>query len=414
MGASESSADIQVLRELARRYVEVCARPVQAERRDLWRRLNSLQHTRPLLYLRGGDMWDEIPEVVTPRCQDAFFRPYERYLRQQIYQDTFGDDFIFEPWITVAATCRLSGWGVEAVRHRPADVKGAMGAWKAEYPIREPEDFARLRPPRHEIDEAATARDAARLGDAIGDILTVNVDRGPAWRMWSADLSSSLGLLRGIEHFMLDMMDRPAWLHELMAFMRDGVLRAHDQAEAAGDWGLCDHQNQAMPYALELPDPAANANGVRRANLWCFMAAQEFTLVSPAMHEEFLLQYQRPILEKFGLTAYGCCEDLTRKIGMLRTVPNLRRIGVAPRADVRRCAEQIGGDYVISYRPNPAEMVCCGFDPARVRAHMRRDLEACRGLCVDITLKDITTVEHQPHRLRQWTQIARELAEEVA
>ena len=55
-------------------------------------------------------------------------------------------------------------------------------------------------------------------------------------------------------------------------------------------------------------------------------------------------------------------EDLTNKIDMLRTIPNLRRIAVSPFANVRRCAEQIGTDYVMSYRPSPADMVSYGFN----------------------------------------------------
>ena len=47
-------------------------------------------------------------------------------------------------------------------------------------------------------------------------------------------------------------------------------------------------------------DPAPNRGPVRRADLWTFVAAQEFTLISPAMHDEFLLQYQLPIMSKFG------------------------------------------------------------------------------------------------------------------
>lgn len=38
--------------------------------------------------------------------------------------------------------------------------------------------------------------------------------------------------------------------------MRDGVLRVQDQAEKKGDWGSCNHENQAVAYADELPDPA--------------------------------------------------------------------------------------------------------------------------------------------------------------
>ena len=69
----------------------------------------------------------------------------------------------------------------------------------------------------------------------------------------------------------------------------------------------------------------------------------------PSDIEEFLLRYQLPILRRFGLTAYGWCEDLTHKIDMLRQIPNLRRIAVSPFAGVARCAEQIGADYALSF-----------------------------------------------------------------
>ena len=408
---STNSSDVGILRELARRYVQIGAKPVQNERRELWRRHNSLVKTRPLVIVRGGRAWDEIPEITNLQCQDPFFHGYERFLREHICRDTFGDDFIIEPWITVRATCRCTGWGVSVARTYSDDPKGS---WKLDYPIKDPGDIDKLRTPWHEIDEADTARNAERLRDALGDILTVNVDRSPAYQVWSADLSTDLGYLRGIEHFMLDMMDRPRWLHGLTAFMRDGVLRAHEQAEAAGDWGLSATENQSMAYSRELEDPAANVNGVARRRLWGFLAAQEFTLVSPEMHDEFMLQYQIPILSQFGLSAYGCCEDLTRKIDILRRIPNLRRIAVTPRADVRKCAEQIGTDYVISWRPNPAEMVCCGFDADRIRRITRDAMEACRGLHVDITLKDIDTVENRPRRLREWVKIVRRIAEDYA
>ncbi len=136
--------------------------------------------------------------------------------------------------------------------------------------------------------------------------------------------------------------------------------------------------------------------------------------VSPQMHEEFVLEYQLPIMEKFGLVAYGCCEDLTHKIDMLRRIPNLRRIAVTPVADVARCAERIGEDYVFSWRPNPALMVSCGFDEERVRRIIREGLQAARGCHVDITLKDIETVQGDPTRLRRWVEVVREVIEESA
>jgi len=113
-------------------------------------------------------------------------------------------------------------------------------------------------------------------------------------------------------------------------------------------------------------------------------------------------------MERFGLVAYGCCEDLTNKIGMLRQVPNLRRIGVAPVADLGRCVEQIGTDYSISWRPNPAEMVCVGFDEARVRRVLSEGLAIARGTHFSIVLKDVSTIQHEPERLTRWAEICRD------
>ena len=403
-----SNHDVSVLRTLATQYLEICAAAVQNERRALWRRHNSLKKTRPLIYVRAF-AWQEMPESQC-QCEDPFFRHYEDFFRRHLFWAAFNDDSVFEPWVTVQATYRCEGWGPAVARVYSDE---ARGSFKVNYPIKDLGDIEAMRMPWHEIDEAKTAERVQKLSDAIGDIITVNVDRGPAYRMWTADLSTELGYLRGIEHFMLDMVDNPEWFHRLVKFMSDGVLKTHREAEAAGDWGLCAHQNQAMPYAEELAAPAANVNGVKRRQLWAYMAAQEFTSVSPAMHEEFLLRYQLPILKEFGLVAYGCCEDLTHKIGMLRQIPNLRRIAVSPFADVAKCAEQIGRDYVLSYRPSPADMVSYDFAPDRVRSILRRDLAACKDSHVDITLKDVETVQGDPSRVRNWVAITREVIDQV-
>lgn len=400
--------DRAILRDLATRYADVAADPVQEQRRDLWRRHNSLHPTRPLVYARAY-AWHEMPQSACS-CEDPLARRYEGALRNLLFWASLDDDSVFEPWLTVAAAHVCTGWGVDIERTR-SDAPG--GSFKVDYPLREPGDIERLREPWHEIDEEKTDETVSRLREAVSDLIEINVDRGPAYRMWSGDLSTDLGYLRGIEHFMVDMIDRPEWLHRLMAFLSAGVLKTHEEAEAAGDWGLSAHQNQAMPYALELDDPAPNANGVRRSALWGYMAAQEFTGVSPAMHEEFLLRYQLPILREFGLVAYGCCEDLSRKVDMLRGIPNLRRIAVSPFADVASCAEQIGTDYVVSYRPSPADMVSYDWDEERARAILSRDLRACAGCHVDITLKDVETVQGDPDRVRRWVALARRVAGEV-
>ncbi len=400
--------DVEILRELARRYADVCSDPVQETRRDLWRKKNSLIPTRPLIYMRAF-AWGEMAESRC-ECTDGLFRTIENQLRHKLFWASLDDDSVFEPWVNVSPVYECVGWGVESQRQTTGD---SAGSYKAVHPLADPADIEKLVTPWHGIDEPATAANVGMLTDAIGDILTVNLDRGPFFRAFYGDISMYLGHLRGMENFMLDMFDNPQWLHGLLAFMRDGVMAVHDKAEADGDWCLTSHENQAMCYAAELPDPAANSPGVKREQLWCFMAAQEYALVSPDMHEEFLLRYQMPIMEKFGLVTYGCCEDLTRKIDMLRKIRNLRRIAVSPFADVAACADQIGTDYVISYRPSPTDMVGYGFDRGRITSILESDLKACLGRHVDITLKDVETVEKDPTRARQWVQLAREVIDSV-
>ena len=400
--------DIAIIRDLAKHYLEICNKPVQQERRRLWRLNNSLKGTRPLIYVRAF-AWKEMPESRC-ECKDTFYHPYEGFLRRMLFWDSLGDDSVFEPWISLNATYKCSGWGVSEDRHFSGS---AGGSWKADHPIRELGDIEKLKPPRHEIDEEETARNAERLEEILGGIIPINIDRSTCYRMWEGDLSSHLGMLRGIENVMLDMIDHPDWLHRLMTFLRDGILAVYQQAEQAGDWGLCAHENQAMAYAEELPDPAANTNDAKLSQLWGYQAAQELTLVSPKMHNEFVLQYQIPILAQFGLSAYGCCEDMTRKIDNVRQIPNLRRIAVSPFSNVAKCAEQIGGDYVISYRPSPTDMVGYGFDEARITTSLKRDLNILKNTHFDITLKDVETVEGDPCRVRNWVSLARKVIAET-
>ncbi len=400
--------DKGILRDLAKRYLDACNKPEQQERRNLWRAQNSFKGDRPLIYIRAF-AWHEMPQSAC-QCEDSFARGYENFFRHQLFWDSVNDDSIFEPWATVNAVYKSAGWGIGAKRISP-NMSG--GACKLDYPIKELDDIKKMRVPKHEIDEEKTAERVQQANDLLGDVITINLDREPAHRMWSADMSTDLGHLRGIENFMLDMSDNPEWLHQLVSFMSKAILDMHDQAELAGDWGLCAHQNQAMPYAEELEDPAPNHNGVKRSQLWGYMAAQEFALVSPAMHYEFLLQYQIPILSKFGLVAYGCCEDLTNKIDMVKKIPNLRRIAVSPFSDVAKCAEQIGRDYIMSYRPSPSDMVGYGLDKGQIRAILKQDLEASKDCHVDITLKDVETVQGDPDRIRNWVILTRQVIDEV-
>lgn len=408
------SNDVNILRELARQYAELAHQPVQEERRRLWAAHFSLKKTRPPVVVRFGtwNFWcREVFGDAAMACADPFYREHERRLRQEIFHDSLGDDYILEPWLTQPASVKGEWrklWGLNE-NHSKAPVEG--GAWKFDPPLKDWSDLAKLTYTRHEVDEVQTRANVARLAEAIGDILPIDVPRGPVCSSFSGDISTSLAGLRGLEQMMIDMYESPKELHQLLSFMRDGILQNNREAEQAGHYSLTTQDHQAMPYTEESEWPRPNSGPRQRRQLWSFCAAQEFAVVSPALHDEFLLRYQLPIQEHFGLLHYGCCEDLTQKIDILRSFKNLRSIAVAPLANVRKCAEQIGRDYVISWRPNPTDMVCAGWDEARIRRIIREGLQGCRNGYVHIMLKDIETVQNDPSRLARWTRIVREIAD---
>ena len=136
--------------------------------------------------------------------------------------------------------------------------------------------------------------------------------------------------------------------------------------------------------------------------------SQIFSTVSPAMHKEFGIDYANKWYARFGLVNYGCCEPLDRKLDIVRTIPNLRKISMSPWVDVERGAERIGRDFVFYRKPSPASLAGVTWEPSRVEADLRETLAACarHGCPVELILKDISTVCYQPQRLWEWADTA--------
>lgn len=407
-----NSRDIRILRDLAQKVLATAAHPKYAERIRLWTEHNSLQRTRPLVLVSCGRWAAYKYEIIKYECSaDPLFRDIEFQLRHKLFQDWIDDDSILHPWVLAPAQFSDPGWGIQATNTPSSEDEGAYKL--AAEPAITPSDAIqrKMRQPHHAINEIATRISVERAREAIGDIMPVHEDRTTPYRGFAADISSTMGRFLGMERLMLHMYDDPVWLHELAAFLRDGILAARAEAEQAGDFTALSQHNQAETYSSETVAPVANGGPVALKQLWGFFAAQEFATISPAMHEEFLFQYQLPIMERMGLVAYGCCEDLTRKIDMLRHLKNLRRIAVTPWADVAACARQIEDKYVLSWRPNPAPMVCTGFNPEWITKTLREGLTVCAGCHIDILLKDIQTVQGKPERLKIWARLAKDIAE---
>jgi hypothetical protein len=123
------------------------------------------------------------------------------------------------------------------------------------------------------------------------------------------------------------------------------------------------------------------------------------------MHDEFDLAYNQKLFGECGLLYYGCCEPMDGKIDILRKrFPNLRKISITPWADPEAAARDIGGDYVMAAKPNPAFVAMPRFDPGPVESEIERYCAACieNGTTVEFVLKDVSTIANNPRNLTQW------------
>jgi hypothetical protein len=220
----------------------------------------------------------------------------------------------------------------------------------------------------------------------------------------------------GVEEALRDLIDRPEMVNAAMERLVDAYLCELDQWEALRVLA-CNHDNTRVgsggyAYTRELPGPDYDPGAVKAHNLWGNATAQIFSDVSPRMHWEFALRHELRWLERFGLTYYGCCEPLDRKIEILRRIPNLRKVSVSPWNHTERAIRQIGGDYVMSRKPNPAILAQDSWQPERAEQELRAFLDPARGLQVEVILKDLSTVRHDPRRLWEWESMAMRVVEE--
>jgi hypothetical protein len=409
---SISADDREVLRRLAGAVAELAARPIEQHKRDLWYRHNVLQPTRPLIFCDPENGWNEIIPPNELRSVGELARRWEMTLRKERFWGAeMGDDRVIEPYFNIAHVYTESDWGMHETRIGGHD--GGSYVWEA--PLKSYADVEKLHFPQIVVNQEATERLLAVAEETLGDLLTVRLKT--SW-WWTLGMTWTLVNLRGLSQIMYDMVDCPEDLHQLMAFLRDGHLARLGFLEENGLLSLNNDGTYVgsggFGWTHELPqsDYAADtARRVRTRDMWGFAESQETVGVSPQMFAEFVLPYQLPILQRFGLNCYGCCEPLDKRWHVVQQIPNLRRVSVSPWADHAAMAEMLQARYIYSMKPRPADLAMETFDEERVRADLRRMLRITRNCRVEVIMKDNHTIRNDPRRVTRWVEIAREEAE---
>jgi hypothetical protein len=405
------AADVEILRRLASRIAEIASLDIHREKARLWTKLNDLESGRPMVYINEIP-WHEMnfDDELTLRCTNPWAREQEEKLRKTIYQwDHMPCDMVVSGFLESPLAFTSTGFGItEDVDIVKTDETSDVVSRHFNVQIKEPEDIEKIKMPVVTHDEKASQLCYQTMCRVYEGIMPVK--QAGQKHVWFTPWDF---LIRwwGIEEAMMDMIIRPDFVNAAVERMVDAWMCEMDQFDELNLLSL-DNNNVRVGsggygYTSELPGDDYDPNHVHPHNMWGCSNAQIFSEVSPGMHWEFAVRHDMRWLKRFGLTYYGCCEPLDKKMEVMRKIPNLRKISASPWCNTERVVAEIGSDYVISRKPNPAVFAGDTFDEDDARRQIREFLEKTEGRChVELIMKDISTVRHDPQRLWKWAQIA--------
>ncbi len=405
--------DRSILRELAEKQAQMASLPVNKERVVEWSRLNGLKKGRPQVWMNEIP-WHEmnVNSELDLQTTNEFCRTVEQQLRRRIYQwNHMQCDMVVEPKFYSPLVIHDTGFGIEEDSDIIRLDENTTAPSRRFHPqINDEKDLEKIKNPVLTHDEEASEINYQTLIDLFGDILSI--EKEGITHCWFAPWDE---LIRwwGVQEALIDLVMRPELIHRAMERLVNAYLSRLQQWRNLNLLSLTDGNYRVgsggLGYSDELPQADFDLAHVRTIDQWGSSAAQIFSAVSPEMHEEFGLQYERRWLEQFGLTYYGCCEPLDNKIEILKGIPNLRKISMSPWGDVEKTVDKTDGKYVLSYKPNPNVFATNEWNPAQAKKNLSEVLDKTRGCVVEVIMKDISTVRYKPQRLWEWSEIAMEL-----
>lgn len=405
-----NTKDIEILRQLAEKYMTYATSVQQDKTRKMWYSLNRLQMEKPMVLI-DQICWDEIKdESLLCQVTDPYWRGVEGNLRCWIYKyEHLPVDMVLTPYIRLPRP--TSGWygGGSYGLNYEVEILGDKDVKAQRFTdiLAEEEDLEKIHFGTVVWDqdqEKLIVETAHMLFDGVAPFRMCGVNMHLGIWDWIASA-------RGVTNCYFDLIDRPEFIHTIMRKLTDCVANTIDQLNAFkgfdAAYGEC---HCSVTLSDDLPN---DANEATSDQAWAFGLAQLFSSVSPEITEEFEMPYMQELFSKFGAIYYGCCDRLDDRLDVVDRMPNIRKISCSPWSDREHFAEVLPKKYIMSNKPNPALLAAGTFDEELIRADLRRTMEAAKryNVPLEMILKDISTLQNDPTRLWRWAQIA---AEETA
>lgn len=407
-----SQNEVDTLRGLAIKYMEIATKVEQRQTMELWKSLNRSKMQRPMVLIDQLP-WNElnINDELTCVVTDSFWKNIEIDLRMKLFKwKYFPVDMVIEPYITIPQSIIFGSYGLDANVEKLSLTKGET-APSVHYTsvLNEYDDIEKIKDLTFSINVKENKKRIDEAKYIFEDIAPIKQSHGVLFHLGVWD---NLTAYMGIEDAYFNIVDRPDFVHACMERITQATLagiknanklKIHDDIS-----NLC---HCSHIYTDELLPDFGQGKGPISKNSWAFGLAQLFTSVSPKVTEEFELPYITRMAEKFGMIYYGCCDRLDDRLDIIKKIPNLKKISCSPWSDRKRFAENIGETLVMSNKPTPAFIASknVNWDEVRKDLQLTYDLAKSNKVNLEFILKDISTVSNQLENLIKWAKIAKEI-----
>jgi len=409
-----SASDKEILREVAKKQLELANREENKQKIKNWYLHNDLKGEKPMVHL---ELWTFAQEIIPQRlrCQGEFARQVETNLYCNfLNQELFSDDRVTPDYYPLNYDTYFQLFDIEIkVKHTEGqDGQESLGHQFQSIVEDLEDDYDKLKPTRYGVDEALTMRKKQVIEEAIGDILPVKLQMDCLYSVPTQMLVHFMSM----ENMMFAMYDYPELFKEMMDRIANDTLAYYKMLEerrlilpttsfesvGQGTWSFT---NQLPGWDEWEKRPFTTKD------VWGFMDSQETVGISPEMYEEFIFPCYKKIADSYGLLSYGCCEP-THPIWdcCISKLENLRKVSISPWCDEEFMGERLQGTKVIFHRkPSPNLLgVDKVLDEDALRKHIRKSLLAARGCKMEITQRDVYTIHNDIAKAKRYVDIIRE------
>lgn len=197
--------------------------------------------------------------------------------------------------------------------------------------------------------------------------------------------------LRGYEQFLLDIRERPQFVHDLLRWLTEQRCR----------W----YEAYYHYFGLEVqPAPVADD--------WV-----NVPFIAPALFADFVLPRYLEI-EAFhgGLSSFHSCGNQAPVQKYLLQIESLSGFEVSPWTDLLQTLGNVPADKSLAIVLHPNEVLCA--TPSEMEARFRCIMESCRGRSYGIFTSGLTPLSADPaefiSKIRTWTEVAQQVKNDPA